>query len=107
MIGSNPERGFLLLLKQMMCRFLKQNEIEEKSVSELLKLDIKNTDIQVKDSELEIGVHATQALKNVTNSGKQKQCCLSIRSFLIGTGLYVEDTWAKQTSFLKPLHVPS
>ena len=43
----------LLLLKQMMCRFHKQSAIEKKSVTELLKLDIKNTDIQVKDSELE------------------------------------------------------
>ena len=35
----------LLLLKQMIHRFLKQSAIEKKSVNELLKLDMKNTDI--------------------------------------------------------------
>ena len=41
----------LLLLKHVIHRFLKQSPIEKKSVSELLKLDIKNTDIQIKDYE--------------------------------------------------------
>ena len=72
----------LLLLKQMMYIFLKQSAIEKKSLSELLKLDVKNTGIQLKDSEHEIGVLTMQALKDVKNSGKQKQCNLGIRQFL-------------------------
>ena len=66
--------SMLLLLKKMMSRFLKQRAIQKKSVDELLKLDIKNVDIQLKDSELEIGVPARQALKDVRNSGRQRQC---------------------------------
>ena len=62
--------SMLLLLKKMMSRFLKQRAIQKKSVDELLKLDIKNVDIQLKDSKLEIGVPAIQGLKVVRNSGR-------------------------------------
>ena len=75
--------SMLVLLKKMMSRILKQRAIQKKSVDELLKLDIKNVDIQLKDSELEIGVPARQALKDVRNSGRQRQCYLGIRSFCL------------------------
>ena len=65
----------------MMHTFLTQSAIKKKSVSELLKLDSKNTDIQVKDCEVQIGVLTRQALRDVKNSGKQKHCYLGIRSF--------------------------
>ena len=63
----------VLLLKQMMSRFLKPKAIQKKSVAELLKLDVKKTDSQLKDNELEIGLPTRQALDDVTNAGKQKQ----------------------------------
>ena len=62
-----------------MSRFLKQRDIQKKSVDELLKFDIKNVDIQLKDSKLEIDVPARQALKDVRNSGRQRQCYLGTR----------------------------
>ena len=65
--------SMLLLLKKMMSRFLTQRAIQKKYVEELLKLYIKNEDIQLKDSELEIGVPARQALKDVRNSGRHRQ----------------------------------
>ena len=80
----------LLLLKKMMSRVLKQRAIQKKSVDKLLKLDIKNVDIQFKDSELEIGMPARQALKDVRNSGRQRQCYLGIRSFFIQTIAYMQ-----------------
>ena len=40
----------MLLLNKMMSRFLKQRAIQKKSMNELLKVDIKNDDIQLKDS---------------------------------------------------------
>ena len=61
----------LLLLKKMMSRFLKQWAIQKKSVDELLNLDVMNEEIQLKDSGLEIGMPARQALKDVRNSGRQ------------------------------------
>ena len=59
-------------------------------MDELLKLDIKNVDIQLKDSELEIGVPARQALKDVRNSGRQRQCYLGIRSFFMQTIAHIQ-----------------
>ena len=39
---------------------MKQNEIQGKTVSELLKLDSKKVQLQLKDDELEIGTKKTQ-----------------------------------------------
>ena len=47
-------------------------------------------DIQLKDSECEIGVPARQALKDVRNSGRQRQCYLGIRSFFMQTIAYMQ-----------------
>ena len=46
----------VLLLKQMMSQFLKPKIIQKKTVVELLKLDMKYSDSQLKDSELEIEI---------------------------------------------------
>ena len=75
----------VLLLKQMMSRFLKPNVLQKKTVAELLKLDMKHSDSQLKDSELEIGLPTRQALNDVKNSGMQKQCYLGIRTFFTET----------------------
>ena len=45
-------QAMLCLLKQVMFKFLKQNEIQVKTVSELLKLDSKKVECQLKDDEL-------------------------------------------------------
>ena len=66
----------VLLLKQMMSWFLKPKVLQKKTVAELLKLDMKHSDSQLKDSELEIGLPTRQALNYVKNSGMQKQCYL-------------------------------
>ena len=75
----------VLLLKQMMSQFLKPKVIQKKTVVELLKLDIKHSDSQMKDSELEIGLPTRQALNDVKNSEMQKQCYLGIRTFFTKT----------------------
>ena len=75
----------VLLLKQMMSRFLKPKVIQKKTVAELLKLDMKHSDSQLKDSELVIGLPTRQALNDVKNSGMQKQHYLGIRTFFAET----------------------
>ena len=55
----------ILLLKQMMSQFLKPKVIQKKTVAELLKLNMKHSDSQLKDSELEIGLPTRQALNDV------------------------------------------
>ena len=62
----------VLLLKQMISQFLKPKVIQKKTVAELLKLDMKHSYSQLKDSELEIGLPTRQALNDVKNSGMQK-----------------------------------
>ena len=55
----------------MMSRFLKPKVLQKKTVAELLKLDMKHSDSQLKDSELEIGLPTRQALNRVpTAPGK-------------------------------------
>ena len=84
----------VLLLKQMMSRFLKPKVLQKKTVAELLKLDMKHSDSQLKDSELEIGLPTRQALNDVKNSGMQKQCYLGIRTFFTETlDLHGTGTW--------------
>ena len=62
-------------------------------MDELLKLDIKNVDVQLKDSELESGVSARQALKDVRNSGRQGQCYLGFRFFSCRPLLTCRNHW--------------
>ena len=69
----------------MMSQFLKPKVIQKKTVAELLKLDMKHSDSQLKDSELEIGLPTRQALNDVKNSGMQKQHYLGIRTFFTET----------------------
>ena len=68
----------VLLLKQMMSWFLKPKVIQKKTVAELLKLDMKHSYSQLKDSELEIGLPTRQALNDVKNSGMQKQFAILV-----------------------------
>ena len=48
-------QGMVDLLKQVMLRFLKQDVVKEKAVDELLKLDTKIIELQLKDEDLDIG----------------------------------------------------
>ena len=84
----------VLLLKQMMSWFLKPKVLQKKTVAELLKLDMKHSDSQLKDSELEIGLPTRQALNDVKNSGMQKQCYLGIRTFFTETLTYMQKSLA-------------
>ena len=49
-------QAILYLLKQVLFRFLKQNEIQGKTVSILLSWTQKKVELQLKDDELEIGI---------------------------------------------------
>ena len=69
------------LLKQIMYRFLKQSVVQGKTVSELFKVDSKNVDHQLKDEDLEIGLGTRKAIIELKHGGKQRQCCLGIRSY--------------------------
>ena len=62
----------MVLLKQMMFWFLKPKVIQKKTVAELLKLDMKHSDSQMKDNDLEIGLPTRQTLNDVKNSEMQK-----------------------------------
>ena len=64
----------VLLLKQMMSWFLKPKILQKETVAELLKLDMKHTDSQLKDSE--IGLPTRQALNDVKNSGCRSNAIL-------------------------------
>ena len=59
------------LLKQVMLRFLKQDVVKEKAVDELLKLDTKNVELQLKDEDLDIGKETRKAISDLKQSGKQ------------------------------------
>ena len=50
-------------------------------MNELLKLDSKNVDFQLKDDELDVGNETKKAVNDLKQSGKQRQCFLGIRSF--------------------------
>ena len=93
----------LLLLKKMMSRFLKQRATQKKSVDELLKLGIKNVDIQLKDSEPKIGVTAQQALKDVRKSGRQIWCYLCIWSFFKQTIAYMQKSLELNNTLIEAL----
>ena len=74
-------QAILDLLKQVMSRFLKQSVVKERLVNELLKVDSKNMDFQLKDDELDVGNETKKAINDLKQSGKQRQCFLGIRSF--------------------------
>ena len=93
----------VLLLKQMMSRFLKPKVIHKKTVAELLKLDMKHSDSQLKDSELEIGLPTRQALNDVKNSGMQKQCYLGIRTFFTETLTSMQKSLALRNLLIEAL----
>ena len=77
-----------------MFRFLKQNEIQGKTVSELLKLDAKKVELQLKDDELEIGTETITAINDLKQVGKQKQCYFGIRSFFTSVSTYMQKSLA-------------
>ena len=92
----------MVLLKQMMSWFLKPKIIHKKTV-ELLKLDMKHSDSQLKDSELEIGLPTRQVLNDVKNSGMQKQCYLGIRTFFTETLTYMQKSLALRNPLIEAL----
>ena len=69
---------------------MQKSAIQKKSVCKLLMLDTRNFDIQLKDSELEIGLPGKQALRDVKHGGKQKQCYMDIRFFFRQTMGYLQ-----------------
>ena len=83
-------QAMLGLLKQVMSRYLKQSVVKEKSVNELLKLDSKNVDFQLKDDELDVGNETKKAVNDLKQSGKQRQCFLGIRSFFTTVVAYMQ-----------------
>ena len=52
---------------------------------ELLKLDMKHSDSQLENSELEIGLPTRQTVNGVKNGGMQKQCYLGNRTLFTET----------------------
>ena len=55
-------------LKQATLRFLKQDVVKEKVVVELLKLDTKNVELQLKDEDLDIGKETRKATSDLKQS---------------------------------------
>ena len=82
-------QAMLDLLKQVMSRFLKQSVVKERLVNELLKVDSKNMDFQLKDDELDVGNETKKAINDLKESGKQRQCFLGIRSFFTTVVAYM------------------
>ena len=83
-------QAMLDLLKQVMSRFLKQSVVKGRSVNELLKVDSKNIDFQLKNDELDVGNETKKAVNDLKQSGKQRQCFLGIRSFFTTVVAYMQ-----------------
>ena len=81
--------------------FLKPKVIQKKIVAELLNLDMKHSDSQLKDSELEIGLPTRQALNDVKNSGMEKQCYLC--TFFTETLTYMQKSLALRNPLIEAL----
>ena len=58
-------QGMVDLLKQVMLRFLKQDVVKEKAVDELLKLDTKIIELQLKDEDLDIGKETRKTISDL------------------------------------------
>ena len=58
-------QGMVDLLKQVMLRFLKQDVVKEKAVDELLKLDTKIIELQLKDERLDIGKETRKTISDL------------------------------------------
>ena len=99
----NPYPCMVLLPKQMRSRFLKLKVIQKKTVGELLKLDMKHSDSQMKDSELEIVLPTKQVLSDVKNNEMQKQCYLGIRTFFTETLTYMQKSLALGNPLIEAL----
>ena len=83
-------QAMLYLLKQVMSRFLKQSVVKERLVNELLKVDSKNMDFQLKDDELDVRNETKKSINDLKQSGKQRQCFLGIRSFFTTVVTYMQ-----------------
>ena len=83
-------QAMLDLLKQVMSGFLKQSVVKGRSVNELLKVDSKNIDFQLKNDELDVGNEMKKALNDLKQSGKQSQCFIGIRSFFTTVVAYMQ-----------------
>ena len=59
-------------------------------MSELLKVDSKNVDHQLKNAYLEIGVGTRKAINELKHSGKQRWCYLGIRLFFTSVISYMQ-----------------
>ena len=83
-------QAMLDLLKQVMSRLLKQSVVKGRSVNELLKVDSKNIDFQLKNDELDVGNETKKAVNYLKQSGKQRHCFLGIRSFFTTVVAYMQ-----------------
>ena len=95
--------AMLNLLKQVMSRFLKQCIVQEKTMNELLKVDSKNVDFQLKDDELDIGDETKNGINDLKQSGKQRQCYLGIRSFFTTVIEYMQKSLELKNPLLEAL----
>ena len=86
-----------------MFRFLKQNEIQGKTVNELLKLDSKKVELQLKDDELEIGTKTRKAINDLKQVGKHKQFYLGIRCFFTSVTTYMQKSLALRNLLIEAL----
>ena len=59
-------------------------------MNELLKVDSKNMDFQLKDDELDVGNEMKKAINDLKQSGKQRQCFLGTRSFITNVVAYMQ-----------------
>ena len=96
-------QSMLQLLKQVMFRFLKQSVVQGKTVSEMLKVDLKNVHHQLKDENLEIGVGTRKTINELKHCGKQRQCYLGIRSFFTSVISYMQKSLELNNSLVEAL----
>ena len=91
------------LLKQVISRFLKLSVVKERLVNELLKVDSKNMDFQLKDDELDVGNETKKATNDLKQSGKQMQCFLGIRSFFTTVVAYMQKSLELKNSLVEAM----
>ena len=73
------------------------------AVSELLKLDSKKVELQLKDDELEMSTKTRNAINDLKQVGKQKQCYLRIRSFFTSVTTYMQKSLALRKLLIEAL----
>ena len=78
--------------------------LKERLVNELLKVDSKNMDFQLKDDELDVGNE--KAINDLKQSGKQRQCFLGIRSFFTTVVAYMQKSLELKNPLVEAMSCP-